>query len=137
MNKLFTFMLTISSFHMYAGTFSDLNWEDLIKGRAEISLSKFNLKLFDKTRLQTELQKSHSKASCGDANIGNASLNELSSDWDEPKIAAELKKIESEIIYSVSAQDGSEGYREYCSTATFKFYSKDGEVLQIYFDYNS
>ena len=45
--------------------------------------------------------------------------------------------MKNKINHVLAVQDGQDGDSESCSTSTLKYYSKDGEVLTIYFDYNT
>lgn len=143
MKKLLTISVLLITKSAFAGVFSDAKLEDLAKkyGRAEISITKSAGKV-NVGKLINKLKADHTSESCGDAEIESGrknAIDSLKNFYEEYTLAEKLLEMKNKNLIKVGlvARDGSEGDSEYCSTSTFQFISIDGEILTIYFDFNT
>lgn len=126
------------------GVFTHLDPESLRKeySRSEISVETFKLEQINWEREFAAAAARHESASCGEALIDTDSgdiLELLEENFEEVRLADALREliVQGKIIRVVSVSDGDEGDIESCSRRTIRLYSDDGEVLDLYFDYNT
>lgn len=143
MKLLLTFSVLAFSFSTFAGTFSKLKIDKLInpEERAEWYVVKYNPRTINWGIEINSMARKHSQ-SCGKPFVEvsrEAALDKLRSYYREYDLVEALKPLvkSKKITKAISASDGDEGESEYCSRASFKFYSIDGEVLEIDYDYNT
>lgn len=139
MKKIMLMFALLTSSSSFAGVFKDLDLDSILNpdGRAETYVKTYNT--LNKGKEINELKKGHS--SCGEAAVSKSRTNAikvLEDFYEETRLADALQGLNKagKITFAILAQDGEDGEPEYCSTATFRFYSTDNEVLELNFDYN-
>lgn len=142
--KKILFIGLILTQSVFAGTFTDLNVDSLIDkySRAEVSIGNFNPNKVSWGQEINALKADHTSESCGEASVEvsrRMAIRDIRNFFDDVKLADALESLVEKkiIIYGILGQDGFEGESEYCSRTTMKFYAKDGEVLEILYDFNT
>jgi len=141
--KLFLAIGLILTQAAFAGTFSNLKMDTLLDeySRAEHYVEKVKIKEVNWGKVINELKKFHS--GCGEVALSVSRTNAISHlkkyFEEDYKLALALEKLnkQGKIVKAIVASDGSEGDSEYCSQTSFQFYSKDGELLSILYDFNT
>jgi len=141
--KLFLIIGLIFTQSAFAGTFSSLKMDSLLDeySRAEYYVEKVDLKKVNWGKVINELKQKHS--GCGEVSLAvsrTEAITHLKKFFEEDyKLAKVLEKLnkQGKIFKAIVASDGTDGESEYCSQTSFEFYSKDGEVLSILYDFNT
>jgi hypothetical protein len=144
MHKHFLAVFLLISQVAFAGTFSTLKLDNIVAnfGRTEYFVEKYDLSLVNWGKEINIIKRNHTSESCGESSVSlsrQEALDSLENYYQEGDLSYELRNLvkRKKIVKAIFGSDGSDGESEYCSTATMKFYSVDGEVLTLYFDYNT